>query len=112
MALSCPKCASIEVQRLSQVYESDRAALAKVAAPPARKQWILWAALAALCVVPFLLHLREPGPVTVITTGLAGLWTGFALNAWSYNARLRPALLERWQQSFMCSRCGEVFSAP
>jgi hypothetical protein len=59
-----------------------------------------------------LVNLRQPGPGTVIMTGLAGVSVGFALNAWSYNTRLRPALLERWQQSVMCSRCGEVFSAP
>jgi hypothetical protein len=41
--------------------------------------------------------------------GVAALTAGFAFNAWSYNSRLYPALLERWQQSFLCNRCGNVF---
>jgi hypothetical protein len=41
--------------------------------------------------------------------GIAALAAGFAFNAWTYNSRVHPALLERWQQSFLCNRCGNVF---
>jgi len=41
--------------------------------------------------------------------GIAALAAGFAFNAWTYNSRVHPTLLERWQQSFLCNRCGNVF---
>lgn len=26
-----------------------------------------------------------------------------------FNAQVHPSLLQKWQQSWMCNRCGEIF---
>jgi hypothetical protein len=111
MGLSCPKCASIQVQQLSVVYESDNGARSRLAAPPVRKRWLAWAMVATVCGLPVVASVRQPGPGTVVLTAMAALAAAFAFNAWSYNARVHPALLERWQHSVMCHRCGNVFTA-
>ena len=106
---SCPKCASVDVRKLSLVHESDQGPLSRVAAPPAKKPWALWAAAAAVSSLPVLVHARQPGTGTLLMMGVAALTAGFAFNAWMFNSRVHPALLERWQQSFLCNRCGNVF---
>ena len=112
MSVSCPKCASTDVRKLSLVHGSEKPALSKLAAPPAKKRWLVWALLSAICGLPAIAQARQPGLGTVMMTGLAAFMAGFALNAWTYNARVHPALLDRWRQSVMCSRCGEMFTAP
>ena len=102
----------MEVQKLSLVHGSGQSALSRVAAPPSKKHWWLWSAAAASCAFPALANLRQPGLGTVIMIGCATLSIAFAFNAWTYNARIHPALLERWQQSYMCNRCGQMFPAP
>ena len=109
MSDCCPKCASVDVRKLSLVYGSDQGALSRVAAPPVKKPWATWAATAVLSFLPVFAHVREPGPGTVLMMGISALTAGFAFNAWTYNARVHPALLERWQRSFLCNRCGNVF---
>ena len=109
MSDSCPKCASVDVRKLSLVHGSDRGPLSRVAAPPAKKPWALWAATAAVSSLPVVANVRQPGTWTVLMMGIAALAAGFAFNAWTYNSRVHPALLERWQQSFLCNRCGNVF---
>jgi hypothetical protein len=112
MRVTCPKCTSTDVRKLSLVHGSEPAALSKLAAPPAKKRWALWALASVVCALPAIANARQPGATTIITTALAALAAGFAFNGWMYNARVHPALLDRWQHSLMCSRCGEMFTAP
>jgi hypothetical protein len=110
MSIRCPKCTSIEVQMLSLVHGSEHAALSKVAAPPPKKRWTIWGLVAAVCTAMALANPRQSGLGAVVLAGLGTLAAGLSLNAWTYNARVHPALLERWQQSLMCNRCGEMFA--
>lgn len=112
MRVSCPKCTSTDVRQVSQVHGSEPASLSKLAAPPAKRRWAVWAAVSVACAIPAIATARQPGLGTLIMTGLSALMAGFAFNAWTFNARVHPVLLDRWQHSLMCLRCGQMFTAP
>jgi hypothetical protein len=110
------------VQRLSLIHQlgleaanhDDRqepSLLARYAAPPAQKHAILWTllAIAATAVALAAYATGRPGTVVVVGT-VALLATVFAWRAAHYNASVYPDLHELWVHSFMCSRCGEIFS--
>lgn len=120
---ACPKCGSAEVRRLALIHEaglsgttsvraSERAArvLSSHAAPPSKKILASWRVLAGTAVVVALVSLRQPGLGTVIALVVAGLAVGVALHASRYNSMVYPGLRDLWARSFMCGRCGEVFS--
>ena len=54
--------------------------------------------------------LAHPGFGTVITICITAMSVRFALQAKAYNGLKFPELHQRWERSFMCNRCGEVFT--
>jgi len=84
--------------------------LSSHAAPPSKKILASWRVLAGTAVVVALVSLRQPGLGTVIALVVAGLAVGVALHASRYNSMVYPGLRDLWARSFMCGRCGEVFS--
>ena len=89
----------------------QQTALSKQAAPPAKKHWILWSSAAAIVALPTLGTLLHPGFGTLVGLGLVALSVRMALSGRKYNAEVHPGVLHRWEQSFMCNRCGDVFAA-
>ena len=83
--------------------------LSKQAAPPEKKHWILWSSCAVVCGFIALSGLSHPGFGTLVAIGLAVLSVRFALKGKEYNAQVLPGLLQQWDRSFMCNRCGEKF---
>jgi hypothetical protein len=83
--------------------------LSKQAAPPSKKHWILWSCFAVFCGMMGLSGLSHPGIGNLFGIGLAVLGVRFALAGKKYNAEVLPGLFQRWEQSFMCNRCGERF---
>jgi hypothetical protein len=88
----------------------QQTALSKQASPPAKKHTILWSISAAMFGFVSLAGLAHPGFGTVITIGITAMSVRFALRAKAYNALKFPELYQRWERSFMCNRCGEVFT--
>lgn len=102
----CPKCASREVRAISLVETTDGASLSM---PPAPRPWIPWglvAAAAVILVVGSLPHRRVLAFGAAVGALLAslGAFTALRHNKWTY-----PAQRERWERSFLCERCGELF---
>ncbi len=89
----------------------QQAALSKQAAPPQKKRWVAWSILAVVCIFGALGNIGSPGVGTVIAIVIAVLAIGFAIIGRRYNTEVHPELLRRWERSFMCNRCGEVFAA-
>ena len=87
----------------------QQTALSKQAAPPEKRHWILWSCCAAVCGLVALSGLSHPGFGTLVGIGLTVVSVRFALKGKEYNAQVLPGLLQRWDQSFMCNRCGESF---
>lgn len=99
MDLACPKCASTAVRPLG---------IADMA-PPGKRWWRPWALLAAECGLIALAGRDRLEAVMTPALAAAVVATWLALRAWRYNTMRLPKLLRRWEQSFMCDRCGEVF---
>jgi hypothetical protein len=57
-----------------------------------------------------LVSLRQVGSGTIITIVVAFLSAAIAIRANWYNGEVYPRLRDLWLRSFMCGRCGEVFS--
>ena len=70
-----------------------------------------WTLLAYLSVVATPVTLVTGGRWVVVAGSVALLATACAFRATRYNRRTHPALRRLWEQSFMCARCGEVFSS-
>jgi hypothetical protein len=87
----------------------QQTALSKQAAPPNKRHWILWSSSAAIFGLITLGGLSHPSVGTFFTLGITALSVHFALAGKKYNAEVHPGLLARWEQSFMCNRCGEKF---
>ena len=120
---ACPKCGSAEVRRVALIHEaglsvatSERVSerttsvLARRAAPPSKRTIVAWRILAGSAVVVAIVSLRRPGLGTSLAFIVAALAVGIALRASRYNSMVYPGLRDLWARSFMCGRCGEVFS--
>ena len=83
--------------------------LSKQAAPPSKKHWILWTGFAAFCGLVGISGLTHPGVGNLVGIGLAVMGARFAIAGKKYNEEVHPGLFQRWEQSFMCNRCGERF---
>jgi hypothetical protein len=93
----------------SQTTGRQQTALSKQAAPPGGKHWILWSSCAAIFGLMSLSSLAHPGFGLLVMIGITAAAVRFALKGKEYNAEVLPGLLARWEQSFMCNRCGEKF---
>jgi len=120
-AESCPRCGSAEVRRLALIHQAglpttagdgpqSLIALSRHAAPPVRKRAGTWVLLLVTSLVMEVATFRSGGAGAVAIAGVALVAVIFAVRATSYNANTYPKLLELWERSFMCGRCGEVFS--
>jgi hypothetical protein len=89
----------------------QQTALSKQAAPPARKMWLLWGAVAVVSGFMALGGLRHPGFGTLVLIAIVAWAARSAMRGREYNATVHPGLLERWQRSWMCNRCGDMFAA-
>ncbi len=118
---SCPRCGSAEVRRLSLVHEvgltaggsDDRgqSVLSRYAAPPARKLVVPWVLVAITATSLAVVSDAGARPGTLVMTLVALLASAFAVRAARYNAKSYPDLQKLWAHSFMCARCGEIFSS-
>ena len=65
----------------------------------------------------YLVWLRELSDVrsvalfTQYAHALAGIALFVLASFWWYNHRVRPERLRRWERSFMCDRCGQIFQS-
>ena len=123
VAQSCPRCGSADVRRLLVIHqtglnargddgEGSQSALWKHAAPPVRKRAGMWVLLLVTALVMEVATFATGGAGALAIAGVAIAAAVFSVRAASYNADSYPKLLELWERSFMCGRCGEVFSAP
>jgi len=88
----------------------QQTALSKQASPPAKKHTILWSISAGMFGFFSLAGLAHPGVGTLVTIAITAASVRFALQAKAFNALKFPELHQRWERSFMCNRCGEVFT--
>ena len=88
---------------------TQQTALSKKAAPPAKKHTILWAIAAAFVGFLTIGGLANFSLMTVVFGGLTYLAVMQTLKAKAYNTAVFPAEHARWEQSFMCNRCGATF---
>ena len=108
---TCPKCTSTDIRKLALVF-ADRprtSGLLRQAAPPPKRRWAVWSAAAAAFGFAALVSIDRPR-LALVAALLATAATVLAIRGWKHNAEVHPNLLARWEQSFMCNRCGEVFA--
>lgn len=119
VAQVCPRCGSADVRRLSLIHQaglsvgdesSPARALSRHAAPPTRKRAGVWVVLLVTSLVMEAATFAMGGPGAIAIAGVALAASVFAVQAASYNATTYPRLLALWERSFMCDRCGELFS--
>lgn len=89
----------------------QQTALSKQAAPPDKKRWLLWSAAAVFVGLISLGNITHPGLWTLIGLGITAMSVKFAVSGRRYNLDVHPGLYQKWEQSFMCNRCGEMFVA-
>ena len=97
----------------SKTQGTQQSLLSKEVAPPTKMKW---GGLALVCVIGALLALPTLlagdsvglGLFELVVAGVAG-WQ--VKKRWAFNSDDYPNLLARWQDSFLCTRCGERFEA-
>ena len=70
----------------------------------------LWSWLAVVSMGVLSANLDTPATGTAVIGVVTVVSAVFALRATRYNARVYPELRQLWDRSFMCTRCGGVFS--
>jgi len=139
MELQCPKCSSAEVRSCAVVwregtsdargaivggsfgsagfqpaaastYQQSQTLLAQQCAPPKeRGQWsIVWAMLLILWGLNFLRSTWILG-IPMVLLGAYCVW--LFIQARAYNRDELPGALRKWENTFVCSRCGEFVTA-
>ena len=108
----CPKCASIDALKVATLYDhavSASESYPSVAAPPRKRHPVTWLAVTAVFALMLARDLSDAGLTTsaLIVLTIGGAWVAQA--AWFYNSHAYPDLMSRWEQSFMCRSCGNVF---
>ena len=84
-------------------------ALSRAAAPPRKKNVIVWLLLSGGFAAYCLGSIREFGITTIATATAAVLGVSIAHAARRFNRTTFPDRFSRWQRSFRCDRCGNVF---
>lgn len=104
--LSCPKCASTEVRRVTERGSVDAAGL-----PCPRKhhpvRWVVLAAV-SLILAGFDFVGGETERIIFGTSTFVGGW--IAIRGFAFNSRDFPHLLHQWERSLVCLSCGETFA--
>ena len=113
--ICCPKCASSQGQSIEAIYktpEKDRPAiaarLARESGPPAVRHPRFWSGLTVAFVLMSAIRLSFTSETAALII-CAILSAAMARDAYRYNRKYLPRLLEYWHRSFVCTRCGEVF---
>ena len=86
-------------------------ALSRAAAPPRKRHVIAWLVLSGVFGVYCLVSIPGPGIATIATASAAVLSACIARVARTFNRTTFPDRFRRWQRSFRCDRCGNVFVA-
>jgi hypothetical protein len=118
---TCPRCGSPDVRQLSLIHVTGlptaarngrvaQSALSRSAAPPVKKHAVLWSLLSVVAAVVATTTFAVGGSGPVVVAAVAVLAAAFAVRAARYNAKVYPELRRLWERSFMCTRCGDVFS--
>jgi hypothetical protein len=89
----------------------QQTALSQQAAPPGKKHWMLWSTAAFFCGFYAVGSIVHPGLGTLVALGLTVLAVRFAISGRQFNNEVLPGLMQKWEQSFMCNRCGAHFVA-
>lgn len=127
MNLQCPRCQSDKVARLEMVYGSgfsrtmnigvgngsnnqdfmgvSQTHLSKKAGPPRKKIWYFWILLPMFTLV--LAAIPKIGTVVWLAMWGVAIWR--IVIGRRYNKHIWPHLYQRWQQKWMCEKCGEIF---
>ncbi|HEX6040127.1 hypothetical protein [Longimicrobium sp.] len=130
MSFACPACHSQDIRRLQIIYRegsstmqattsagaaraytsgTQQTLLSRGAAPPEKKKvggLVVGVVLGAL----FLLGgMSSPGAGLLFGLALAGICGWLLKQALDYNGQEFPRLFKRWENTFMCNRCGEHF---
>ncbi len=87
----------------------QQTALSKEASPPGKKHAILWSIAAVIMGIWTLSSFFPISLGSLLLLGATVLAGRFALKGFQWNKEEYPGLYARWEQSFMCNRCGEVF---
>lgn len=87
----------------------QQTALSKQASPPGKKHAILWSIAAVIMGIWTLTSFFPISMGSLLLLGATVLAGRFALKGFQWNKEEYPGLYARWEQSFMCNRCGEVF---
>jgi hypothetical protein len=107
---TCPKCTSTDIRKLALVFADRRTSgLLRQAAPPPRRRWVAWSAVAGVFALATVASIGRPA-LALVAAALATAATVLAIRGRKHNAEVHPSLVARWEQSFMCNRCGEVFA--
>jgi hypothetical protein len=72
---------------------------------------MLWSTAAFFCGFYAIGSIVHPGFGTLVALGLTVLAARFAISGRQYNNEVHPDLMQKWEQSFMCNRCGAHFVA-
>ena len=98
--------------------------LSKLAGPPRKLRYrhvFLWWILGLVILYwlfGYLVWLHQLSAARAVTAfpAFSHAYSGLALLVlavlWGYNRHLRPQRYRRWERSFMCGRCGSIFSPP
>jgi len=81
--------------------------LAKKAAPPSKKLAFMWIGIGLVAAIVVALFAGGFGIMTLLILGGSGYlaWLGF-----QHNANVYPGLKDAWTKSWLCHRCGAIFS--
>ena len=126
----CPHCHSDNIQKCSIVYKNgtsnhqytttvngnevetsgvEHTTLAKEVAPPAKKE-TSWGAMVILGLVAVFCLLDGIFWIGVIAGLLALGCYGSSSEAAKFNEQEYPALYQQWLNTYICNRCGHVFT--
>jgi transcription elongation factor Elf1 len=140
MELQCPKCSSNELRSCAVVwregttdargaivggsfgsagfqpaaastYQQSQTLLAQQCAPPKKRgEWsIVWAMFFVIGGFNFLVRSNWILGIPLMLLGTYCVW--LFMQARTYNREELPGALRRWEDTFVCSRCGEFVTA-
>lgn len=139
MSLACPRCSNPNVRRLSLIFQEgtshiqtstagvatasgggwgvgtaattgrQQTLLSLGASPPTRMTMGGAVAATLFGVLLILGGISDPGGMLVVGLLFAGIGGYRVKRAMDYNRNVYPGLLDTWQNTFLCNRCGDRF---
>ena len=115
MDLACPKCTSTEVRKLSLIYNEGLSMVNTVShgsgAAFGSGGGMAFGSTSTSTTGRQQTALSQQGLGTLVGLGLTILAVRFAISGRQFNYGVHPGLMQKWDQSFMCNRCGAHFVA-